>query len=79
MKTLLKTKAAELEQVQHDSETLSIAYLDLQNELDTSRQSIPSSTTSKKSKYEEINCPHFKNGGKCIHCINKWKSEHRKN
>jgi hypothetical protein len=30
---------------------------------------------SKRSKYEEVQCQHFKNGGKCIHCIKKWKQE----
>lgn len=36
------------------------------------------SSISKKSKWQDIECPHFKNGGKCINCINKWKAEHRK-
>ncbi len=26
-------------------------------------------------KYPEIDCPHFLNGGQCIHCIDKWKTE----
>lgn len=33
------------------------------------------SKTSKTSKYPEVECPHFKNGGKCIHCIKAWKAK----
>lgn len=33
---------------------------------------------SKMSKYADVICPHFKNGGKCIHCIKDWKEEQKK-
>ena len=35
------------------------------------------SISSKTSKYPEVECPHFKNGGKCIHCIKAWKAEQK--
>ena len=28
---------------------------------------------SKASKYPDVVCKHFKNGGKCINCIRAWK------
>lgn len=37
-----------------------------------------SKQNSKKSKYEDVDCVHFKNGGKCVHCIKKWKAEQSK-
>lgn len=35
------------------------------------------SKTSKTSKYPEVICTHFKNGGKCVHCIRAWKNEQK--
>jgi hypothetical protein len=36
------------------------------------------SVSSKSSKYPEVICPHFLNGGKCRHCIKQWKDEQKK-
>ena len=36
------------------------------------------SISSKTSKYPDVICPHFKNGGKCVHCIKAWKAEQKK-
>jgi hypothetical protein len=38
---------------------------------------VSSSKISSSSKYPDVICPHFKNGGKCIHCIKKWKAEQK--
>jgi hypothetical protein len=35
------------------------------------------SLASKTHKYPDVICPHFKNGGKCKHCINKWKESQK--
>lgn len=52
---------------------MSLEYTQMIKELsDTSKQ------PSKHSKYEDVQCPHFKNGGKCIHCIKKWKEQQQK-
>lgn len=36
--------------------------------------SLNESKISKSSKYPEVVCPHFKNGGQCVHCIRAWKA-----
>jgi hypothetical protein len=35
------------------------------------------SKTSKTSKYPDVICPHFKNGGQCINCIKAWKNQQK--
>ncbi len=35
------------------------------------------SKSSKTSKYPEVECPHFKNGGKCKNCIVAWKKSQK--
>lgn len=63
----------ENEWLKQDFEALTQEYSQAMKELAES-----SKTHSKKSKYEDVNCPHFKNGGKCVHCIKKWKNEQSK-
>lgn len=36
--------------------------------------SLNESKISKSIKYPEVICPHFKNGGQCVHCIRAWKA-----
>lgn len=36
--------------------------------------SLDISMISKSSKYPDVVCPHFKNGGQCTHCIKVWKA-----
>lgn len=65
---------------------LSIENRSLKQELEYAHsqksQSIPASLNeskiSKLSKYPDIVCPHFKNGGQCVHCIKAWKAEQKK-
>ena len=68
-------------QNQHQAEELE--FLSMENETlknDIENQSICSvdSLASKSSKYPEVHCPHFLNGGKCKHCIKAWKESEKK-
>ena len=36
--------------------------------------SLNDSKISKSSKYPDVICTHFKNGGQCVHCIKAWKA-----
>lgn len=47
-------------------------------ESERASSSVNTSKISKSnSKYPDVICPHFKNGGKCVHCIKKWKQEQK--
>ncbi len=45
----------------------------IKSEMDNISVQSSTSTTSRASKYPDVICPHFKNGGKCKHCIKAWK------
>lgn len=55
---------------------------DLRHQLDNMSSSmealsVNTSTVSKTSKYPDVECPHFKNGGKCKNCIKAWKQKQK--
>lgn len=61
---------------------LNAENMSLRQELDyatsvKSKDSLNDSKISKSSKYPEVICPHFKNGGQCAHCIKAWKAEQK--
>ena len=59
-------------------ELLSIENQSLQSEVDNISVQSGKSTSSKASKYPDVVCVHFKNGGKCKHCIKAWKDSEKK-
>ena len=59
-------------------EMLSVENEGLKSEMDNISVQSVSSTTSRASKYPDVICPHFKNGGKCKHCIKAWKDSEKK-
>ena len=42
--------------------------------IETPRLHITSKIHRNKKKYPGLNCPHFRNGGQCIHCIRSYQN-----
>ena len=61
-----------------EMELLSMENETLKNDIENVSVGSVDSLASKASKYPEVECPHFLNGGKCKHCIKAWKDSEKK-
>jgi FtsZ-binding cell division protein ZapB len=81
LKEILEHLRADYNRKVQDIDILNIENESLKNEIDNLESlSLADSTrslASKTHKYPDVICPHFKNGGKCKHCINKWKESQK--
>lgn len=69
-----------------DDKHQELEYLAMENESLKSEMEIMSNQNSQldissiskaTSKYPDVVCPHFKNGGKCKNCIKAWKESEK--
>lgn len=68
----LKLQEIDILNIENDSLKNEIENLESASLADSTK-----SLSSKTHKYPDVVCPHFKNGGKCKHCINKWKESRK--
>ena len=60
-----------------EMELLSMENETLKNDIENVSVGSVDSLASKATKYPEVECPHFLNGGKCKPCIKAWKESQK--